>query len=314
MKITYTLVFLAFLMMPFLIQAQDTAKVSVDTLSKQVNTLNKDLNILKRIKISGYVQPQFQIADSAGQPSFAGGNFAPGVDKRFMIRRGRIKFQYTSPVNAKGISTSLYTLQIDVTEKGVAVKDVFAKITDPWIGYFSVTMGMFDNPFGFEIAYSSSLRETPERGRMSQLHFPNEREVGAMLTVQPPKGSRFSWLKWNAGFFNGIGSPSQGIDISDPDSKKDFITRLSMARTAKGEKSNYGGGISYYDGGFRIDSVSVYKFGIDENCTKGFILDSRAIDNGPVPIDDRQNTTRQYMGVDAQFSINWKAGTTTLRA
>jgi len=304
---------IALLFMPLLALSQEKQPVSVDTLSNQVNTLKKDLGVLKRIKVSGYVQAQFQIADSAGQASFAGGNFAPGVDKRFMVRRGRLKVAYTAPANDKGISVSQYVLQLDASERGFALKEAYAKITDPWSGWVSLHIGMFDNPFGFEVPYSSGLMESPERGRMSQLHFPNEGEVGAMLTLQGPKGSKWNWLKWQAGFFNGNGSPSSGGDVSDFDKKKDFSTRLGMERTTKSEKFKYGLGISYYDGGFRIDSVSTYKYGTDAAGTKGFILDTKAEDNGSVSINTRDFTTRKYYGADAQISMNWKGGTTTLR-
>ncbi len=313
MKNSTTLIALFLLIVSCPLMAQESSPVSADSLALQVNSLKKDLGFLKRIKISGYLQPQFQFADSSGEPSFAGGNFAAGVDKRFMIRRGRVKFQYTSPTNAKGIATSQYVLQLDATERGIAVKDVYVRITEPWTGYFSLTAGMFNNPFGHEITYSSSQRESPERGRMSQLHFPNEREVGVMLTIQPPKNSKWNWLRLDAGFFNGIGAPSVGIDVSDFDNKKDFISRLSLSRTTRSEKINYGAGVSYYDGGFRIDSVTVYEHGKDANGTSGFIIDSRAIDNGPVPIGSRDYTRRNYIGADAQFAIDWKAGTTALR-
>lgn len=293
--------------------SQETAPVNVDTLASQIGALKKDLSVLKRLKFSGYLQPQFQYADSSGQASFAGGNFAPGLDKRFMIRRGRFKVQYSGVANAKGITTSTYVFQIDATEKGIAVKDVYAKITDPWTGIFSVTAGMFNNPFGFEISYSSGTRESPERGRMSQLHFPNEREVGAMLTVQGPKNSKWNWIRWDAGFFNGIASPSAGIDVSDFDKKKDFITRLSIERSAKSDKIKYGAGVSYYDGGFRIDSVAVYSSG-DVNGTNAYVLNSTAAQNGAIPISKRDYTTRKQYGADAQFSLNWAAGTTVLRA
>jgi hypothetical protein len=313
MKNTTILTIIALLFMPFLAVSQDKQPVSVDTLANQVNTLKKDLGVLKRIKVSGYVQAQFQIADSAGISSAAGGPFAPGVDKRFMVRRGRLKVAYTTPVNEKGISTSQYVLQLDASERGFALKEAYAKVTDPWSGWTSLYVGMFDDPFGFEVPYSSSLMESPERGRMSQLHFPNEGEVGAMIAVQGPKNSKWNWLKWQAGFFNGNGSPSSGGDVSDFDKKKDFVTRLSMERTAKSEKIKYGVGVSYYDGGYRIDSVSTYKYGTDINGTKGFILDSRATENGSVSISSRNFTNRQYFGGDAQVSLNWKAGTTTLR-
>jgi len=301
------------MLLPGLVMSQTNSTLSVDTLNDRLRTLNEDIAPIKRIKLSGYIQAQYQLADSGGQSSFAGGNFAPGVDNRFMIRRGRLKVTYTAPDNAKGISISQYIFQIDATEKAVAIRDLYAKITDPWTGSVSLTMGMFNNPFGFDISYSSGLRESPERGRMSQLHFPNEREIGAMITISGPKGSKWSWLKLDAGFFNGNGSPVGVPDVSDFDSKKDFITRFSFDRSAKSDKIKYSGGLSYYDGGFRIDSVADYKSGIDANSTTGFILQNTATENGSVAISNRRTTTRKYVGVDAQISYSWNAGTTILR-
>ena len=158
-----------------------------DTLAASVSAIRQELDVLKRIKVSGYVQAQFQYGDSTGAAAYSGGAFGAGVDKRFMIRRGRVKVQYDAPLNDKGISTSQYVFQFDVTERGVTIKDVYGKFTDPWIGWFSLTAGMQNRPFGFEIPYSSGLRESPERGRMSQILFPGERDLGAMLTIQGPK-------------------------------------------------------------------------------------------------------------------------------
>ncbi len=284
-----------------------------DSLKKQFDAFNKELSVLKRIKFSGYVQPQFQVADSAGQSSVAGGNFASGQDNRFMVRRGRLKAQYKGSNNKKGISTSQFTVQLDITERGIGMKDANVKITDPFIGAFSLSAGVFNNPFGYEVAYSSSLRESPEYGRMSQLIFPNENEVGAMLSVQGPKNSGWNWIKFNAGFFNGNGSPSAGADVSDFDSKKDFSTRLSIERTACNKKLKYAAGLSYYSGGFRIDSVNVYKQGTDVNGVSGFVVDTKMTESGAKPIADRGFTNRQYMGADLQLSITSKIGVTTLR-
>ncbi|MFN5325313.1 MAG: hypothetical protein ACK5C5_10370, partial [Bacteroidota bacterium] len=188
-QIKQSLVLVFLMMVPFIVRAQTT---SDDSLKKDVAQIKKDVSALKRIKFSGYIQPQFQIADSAGASSVAGGSFAPGMNNRFMIRRGRFKAVYNAAENAKGISTSQYALQIDVTERGLTIKEAYAKLTDPWIGFASVTVGMFTNPFGFEVGYSSASRETPEFGRMSQNLFPNEMEVGAMLTLQAPKKSKWS--------------------------------------------------------------------------------------------------------------------------
>ena len=51
------------------------------------------LSVSKRfdnIRISGYIQPQFQVAQSKGAKNFSGGDFAPNVNNRFMLRRGRL--------------------------------------------------------------------------------------------------------------------------------------------------------------------------------------------------------------------------------
>ncbi|MFM7080145.1 MAG: hypothetical protein ACKOYC_10205 [Bacteroidota bacterium] len=286
---------------------------STDSLQKEIGQIKKDVSAFKRIKFSGYVQPQFQIVDSAGASSVAGGNFASGLKNRFMIRRGRFKAVYTSVENSKGIATSQYGLQIDVTERGMTIKEGFAKLTDPWKGFASVTMGMFTNPFGFEVGYSSASRETPEFGRMSQTLFPNEMEVGAMLTLQGPKKSKWNKYRFDAALVNGNNAPGYGVDVSDFDSKKDLITRLSTEQTFKDGKYGFGAGVSYYSGGFRIDSVNVYKMGVSESGTNGFILDSRAVDNGTVSIAQRGFTSRSYMGADLRFTFKWRAGSTTLR-
>jgi hypothetical protein len=306
-KLLLTII-LAFL--TFVVRAQE----SPDTLARTVSKLKQDLDILKRIKISGYIQAQFQYADSSGQPSFNGGNFAPGVDKRFMLRRGRLKVQYDSPLNKKGWSTSQYVLQMDLTEKGASLKDAWVKITDPWSGWVSLTTGVQNRNFGYEVVYSSSSRESPERGRMSQLLFPNERDLGALLTIQGPHDSKWNILKLEAGFFNGTGGLSSGLDVSDFDKKKDFIGRLSVTNPSSSKKIKYGAGISVYEGGYRIDSVNTFVLGSDLDGIKGFNISSNASDNFSLGIGTRNFTKRRYLGADAQFTTEWKAGSTTLKA
>ncbi len=286
--------------------AQELNETPLDTLTRRVSTIQSTLDVISRIKISGYIQTQFQWADSMGEASVAGGNFSSGVDKRFMLRRGRVKVQYDAPNNDKGISTSQYVFQIDGSEKGLTIKDLYAKFTDPWSGWFSLTAGMQNRPFGYEIAYSSSLRESPERGRMSQTIFRNERDLGAMVTIQGPKFSNWNWLKLEAGMFNGTGGPSAGENTSDFDKYKDFIGHLSISRTNRSEKIKYGAGVSYYDGGFRLDNDTVYGIGADTANVTGFKIAETKFKNNELK--------RKYIGFDAQVSIDWIAGITTIRA
>src|SRR5512147_649952 len=109
-----TIVVLAIFSTIFKTKAQEVNPL--DTLAQRVEQINSDLEFMKKLKFSGYIQTQFQIADSSGIPSFAGGNFPAGVDKRFSVRRGRIKLTYDNN-NCQGV------LQFDITEKGLAIKD-----------------------------------------------------------------------------------------------------------------------------------------------------------------------------------------------
>jgi phosphate-selective porin len=313
MKLKLTML-VVFSLMTTALFSQGANPTETDSIKKALGAITRDLGALKRIKFSGYVQPQFQVADSAGQSSVAGGNFAPGLDNRFMVRRGRLKVGYRSAPNKRGITTSQYTVQLDITERGIGMKDANVRVSDPWHGAVSLTAGVFNNPFGFEVAYSSSLRETPEYGRMSQTLFPNENEVGAMITIQGPKNSKWNWIKFNAGLFNGNGSPGSGANVSDFDSKKDFSTRIAIERDALNKKLKYAAGVSYYKGGFRIDSVKVYAYGADMDGIKGFTIDPSMTASGAKSvIADRGFTNREYVGGDVQLTYESKIGSTTLR-
>ena len=140
---------------------QDVELNPIDTLTSHVAGMRQELDVFKRLKINGYVQAQFQLADSAGQNSFNGGNFAPGDKARFMIRRGRLRVQYDSQADERGLSLGQVMYQLDFTEKGVRLMDAYVKLTERELGWFSLTMGIQNRQFGFETPFSSGLRETP---------------------------------------------------------------------------------------------------------------------------------------------------------
>ena len=308
-KVT-TLLFFLIVILFARVKAQE---IISDTLPGHVAGIRQELDVLKRIKISGYIQAQYQITDSAGSQGFAGGNFAPGVDKRFILRESRLKLQYDAPINEKGWSTSQFVFQIDASQNGLALKDMYAKFTDPWSGWFSITAGMQNRPFGFEIVYSSSLRESPDRGRMSQIIFPGERDLGAMLTIQGTKLSNWDWIKLDLGMFNGTGAPGAGASVNDFDKFKDFIGHIGLSKSYKSELIKWGLGASYYKGGFRQDVADNYKFGTDANSVKGFMIDKKKADIN-TSLVAQLSVKRTSVGFDGQINIDWLPGITTLRA
>ena len=146
------------------------------------DTLRPFLKRYENLHFSGYMQPQFQVAQQKGAASFAGGNFSQYSNNRFMIRRARVKLDYFLPAKNQASPKALFTFQFEATERDLNIRDMFVRVFEPKQQNFSFTMGLFSRPFGYEVNLSSGYRETPERGRASQTLMPSERDLGAMIT------------------------------------------------------------------------------------------------------------------------------------
>ena len=269
------------------------------------DTVRPLIKRFENIIISGYMQPQFQVAESDGAPSYAGGNFSPLSQTRFMLRRARVKIDYLTKTR-HNFPQALFTFQIDATERGVIVRDMFVRLFEGKRNNFSVSAGLFARPFGFEVNLSSSARETPERGRMSQILMPSERDLGAMISFEPlRKDHPLSHFKFDAGFFNG-----QGLSgTTDFDDHKDFISRLAIRPYSISVSNNLelSGGLSFLRGGWQNPTKYVYEIGSATNGDMLFVVDSAESNLG-------QAAPRHYYGADMQFKIKHGWGETELRA
>lgn len=286
---------LACMLLAFLsAKPQEAKNTPQDSLKTDVKEIKEQLSSLKKIRFSGFILSQFQHSDSAGINTFAGGNFNPNSNNRFCIRSARIKLAYTGKM-------TLFAFQLDATTSGVVIKDLYAQITEPWLKTASLTVGCFDVPFGFEVGYSSALRESPERARMSQTIFPGEKDLGAMITLQAPKTSKLNFLKLDAGMFNGTGSTAL-----DFDKKKNFIGHLSFSKSFSKDKIKVSGGVSYFNGGWRQNTKYIYSMGVNKFGYDAFMVDSTSFKPGDF-------VKSEYYGVDAQITFNHSFGATTLR-
>lgn len=256
-------------------------------LEQRVAQIEEEIKTAKNFKFSGYIQTQFQYGEENASLKVGGPN--ENKDQNFSrigIRRGRLKFTYE-----KGIVAGVF--QIDATEKGLGLKDAYLNIKDPWLKSMSLKAGVFDRPFGYEISYSSSQRESPERSTIFQTLFPEERDLGLMLTLQAPKSSPWSKLKLEAGLFAG-----NGIKM-ETDNRKDFIGHLSVNHTVK-DYLKIGAGLSYYYGGVYQGSQNVYSLKDDV-----FIVNKDSSNIG-------KYAKREYFGLDIQLVALSKIGSTKL--
>lgn len=253
------------------------------------------------IRIGGYIQPQFQWAQEKGAKSFEGGDFNPKSDNRFMLRRGRIRFDYVHFERNNGPSFQ-FVFQFDGTERGVFIRDFWGRVFENKFKLFSLTAGMFARPFGYEVNLSSSDRESPERGRMSQLLMKTERDLGIMLSLESRKnGNFFKYIKLDAGIFNGQGLSSS----SDFDSHKDIITRLVLKPVHLSKMVSLGAAISYYNGGLLQNTKYIYQ------TREQFGVLSYQVDS--FPSNEGKIAPRIYYGADMQLKLKTSAGYVELR-
>ena len=272
----------------------EPVKNELETMKEDIDNNASEIKKLKKLKVSGYFQAQYEFAEQFGSTKVGGtttyqadrdpksGNFS-----RFGVRRGRVKIAWE-----ESFGTAVF--QLDITERGVAFKDAYLKINEPWLKIFSFTAGIFDRPFGDEISYSSSRRESPERSLIFQRLFPDERDLGMMLTIAAPKGSKVEGLKLDAGMFSG-----NGIRLDD-NSKMDFIGHLKYDK--RWSNIAFGVGASIYLGTTNNAAPDSCYYVVKDNA---WVRKDGNKFNKLNP--------RQYYGIDAQFSLFTSWGTTNIR-
>ncbi|RYZ95541.1 MAG: porin [Sphingobacteriaceae bacterium] len=266
----------------------------------------KGLSVYRKydhLKFSGYIQPQFQLAQDEGIKTYEGGvDFGNRVSNRFILRRSRIRLDYVHFKGEEGPGVQ-FVFQFDVNERRVTVRDVWGRVFENKFKLFSLTTGIFARPFGYETNLSSSDRESPERGRMNQALMRSERDLGAMVSFDSRRKKHpLNHLKIDFGVFNGQGINAEG----EFDNTKDMIGRISLKplKLNKAVTLSAGGSILY--GGLENNTRYHYKTG-ESGGVKMQLVDS-AMDNiGEV-------SPRKYYGADAQLKIaNGKKMFTELR-
>jgi hypothetical protein len=255
-----------------------------------------------RLKFSGYIQPQFQVAQEKGIKSYSGGDFLPNVNNRFMLRRGRFRVDYIHFSEGKGPSVQ-FVFQFDGSEKGFFTRDFWGRIMENKYQLFSFTAGIFARPFSYELNLGSGDRESPERGRMSQTLTKVERDVGAMVSFEPrKKDNKLRYLKIDAGIFNGPGLNA----TADFDSHKDFISRIALKPYPLAKNITFSAAASYFNGGMLQNTKFIYQTKTVGG-NKIFVVDSSVSNLGKI-------APRKYYGADAQVKFKHKKGATELRA
>jgi|WetSurMetagenome_2_1015567.scaffolds.fasta_scaffold00452_6 phosphate-selective porin len=193
-------------------QTVDSLKEVIDRHEGKLNSLDErvlvneaDLGKLNKIKVSGYIQAQWESYGKDLERS-------NGYDNTFFIRRARVKFTYEALDGVK------FVLQPDFSTGNLALKDAYAVVNLPKLKDFSLWAGQFNRP-NYEVEYSSSQREVLERSRIIRSIYPGEREIGVKLEYNGSKiPLKFQLMAMNGNF--------TGAQAKDGDSMKDLMGRI----------------------------------------------------------------------------------------
>jgi len=240
-------------------QTLDSLKEVIEKHDGKLNALDDrvlvneaDLSKLNKIKISGYVQAQWEMYGKDLEKS-------NGYDNTFYIRRARVKFTYEALDGVK------FVLQPDFSTGNLVLKDAYAVLNIPKLKDWTFWAGQM-NRIDYEVEYSSSSREVLERSRVIRAIYPGEREVGVKLEYI---GTKIP-LKFQLMAMNGNFTSTQSKDV---DSKKDFMSRLvysiklpnSGLGIDLGVNGYYGGNLSRTNPYIKksdgtIDSIKIWSY------------------------------------------------------
>lgn len=280
--------------------AQRLLTDDLDTATINAKTLKVISEKYGNLSFSGYLQPQYQISQSKTNPNeYEGGIFAEGVNNRFRLRRGRLRADYVH-FNKEQLPQTYFVFQFDGTEQGVNIRDFWGRFYENKWKLLSFTTGVMARPFGYELQLSSSVRESPERGRMSQILMKTERDLGVLVSLNPRDRKDFwRYLQLDLGIYNGQG-------LSGPrefDNIKDLVTRLSIKPYQPENRAfplKFSSGISLLYGGIENKNEAWYK--------------TKDTDNGPGMVAESgkkgSRAPRTYMGADIELetvSKHWKS-------
>ncbi len=214
---------------------EDTLQEKLDNLNGRLNSLDErvalnesDLGKLTKIKVSGYIQAQFETTPyNPSKPT--------EPENTFYIRRARIKFSYEP---ADGVK---FVLQPDFSTGNLTLKDAYAVASLPKLSFLSLWAGQFNRP-NYEVEYSSGQREVLERSRVIRTIYPGEREVGAKLEFNPLRVP----LKIQLAVLNGNFTGNQQKDV---DTRKDLMARAVYSVKLPGSGIGIDVGVHGYYGG-----------------------------------------------------------------
>ena len=255
--------------------------------------------------LGAYVQAQYERHQDSEDQLAPGG--APLNQNRFVLRRTRIKLQREWAYGGTMIEVDANTVRGPAI--GLQHAEVsFAYRNPDFSPLISVTMGLFDNPFGREVVESPRERPFMERSFGSRAFFPAEPDLGVRVAGQ------VAWFRYSVAVVNGqpLGDRT-GFILQDPNSHKDVVGRVGVAADARSNLHVTGGvsllnGKGFHPGSDATKNTIVWR---DTNEDGVFAPGEFQAVPGKAAVAS-QNFDRWALGADLAFALESRYGVSKL--
>jgi len=245
---------------------------------ERITMAENDIFKLTKIKISGYIQAQWQHSE----------NPAVYPSNSFSLRRARIKIKY------QPYSGVAFVLEPNFSARSITLKDAYVQLNDPWINTFSLWAGQFKK-LNYEIEVSSSQLDVLTRSLIVKALYPGERGLGAKVQVAPPtRPFQFELAVFN-GNENMVIKNEEGDNINPKNADFDPFKDIMGRFVYHFRLGNIGGldvGASGYYGWIKSNSTYLLNgdYTLDKIVTVG------------------QSMTRGWFGIEMQLYLDFLGG------
>jgi hypothetical protein len=284
-------------------QSINEHQLKFDALNEQLSPMQEQVDRMSKLRISGYMQVQFemynyqdvpvvtpasgttpaktayyQLKPNSSETNVPLSTNTVDINNSFNIRRARVKFTY------QPLEGVIFVLQPNFSFSAVTIKDAYVQLNDPWINTFQLWIGQFNRP-DYEVEFSSRDRIIMERSRMSGILYPQERDLGAKISMNLATQYEIP-LKIDIAAFNGnFGEGPIANQVTDVDSEKDFVIRTTYS-------------LQFPKLGLGIDFGASGYYGKNTAFAAGTYSD---VDNKPFTVAIGDKLKKQWFGTEFQI-------------
>jgi hypothetical protein len=270
--------------------------------------------------ISAYVQAQYEHHQDSQDEVQQGGTYLN--QDRFLIRRGRVRFDAAwrfaelalelDGNTTRGPSFSLRRAEASLVYRG----------SKPWSGKITrrderdldpppitVTLGLTEIPFGYELVESARERVFAERSQGSLAFFPSEPDLGVRVS------GGLGFFRYSVAILNGepVDDRSGGRGGRDPNSAKDIVARLG-ADVRPTPATRIAGGVSVLRGqGFHQGTEATKNGVLWRDANENSLIDPGELTASPgSAATPSANFPRWAFGADLRLRARTSLGWSTL--